>query len=53
MNLDHGAVQRYRLDPDANNLRLLQLLKYPIQHSAFAPAIHAGIDCVPITEAFG
>ena len=53
MNLDRGAVQRYRLDPDANNLRLLQLLKHPIQHTAFAPAVHAGVDGVPIAEAFG
>ena len=53
MNLDQGAVQRYRLDPDANNLRLLQLLKHPIQHTAFAPAAHTGVDGVPIAEAFG
>ena len=53
MNLDHGTVQRYRLDPDANNLRLLQLLKHPIQHTTFAPAVHAGVDGVPITEALG
>ena len=53
MNLDQGAVQRYRLDPDANNLRLLQLLKHPIQHTAFAPAVHTSVDGVPITEALG
>jgi hypothetical protein len=53
MNLDQGAVQRYRLDPDANNLRLLQFLKHPVQHTAFAPAVHARVYRVPITKALG
>ena len=53
MNLDYGAVHRYRLNLDANDLRLLQFLKHPIQHTAFAPAVHAGVDGVPVTKALG
>lgn len=32
--------------------RLLQLLKYSIQHARLGPAIHACVDGVPIPEAF-
>ena len=53
MNLDQGAVQRDRLNLDANDLRLLQLLKHPIQHTTFTPAIHARVYRVPITKALG
>jgi len=53
MNLHQGVVHRYRLDPDAHDLQPLQLLKYSIQHTAFAPAIHAGVDRVPIAKPFG
>ncbi len=53
MNLDQSAVQRDRLNLDANDLRLLQLLKHPVQHAAFAPTIHAGVYRVPITKALG
>ena len=50
MNLHHGAVQRHRLDLDAHDLRLLQLLEHPVERTAFAPAVHARIDRVPIAE---
>ena len=53
MNLHNGAVQGNGLDLDANDLCALQLLEHPIQHTAFAPAVHARVDSVPITEAFG
>ena len=53
MNLHDRAVQGNSLDLDAYDLCALQLLKHPIQHAAFAPAIHARVDRVPITEAFG
>jgi len=53
MNLHHGAVQRYRLDLDAHDLGLLQLLEHPVEHPALAPAVHARIDRVPIAEALG
>jgi hypothetical protein len=53
MNLHNGAVQGNSLDLDTNDLCALQLLKHPIQHTALAPAIHASVDSVPITEAFG
>src|ERR1700674_1429257 len=53
MNLNHGAVQRYRLDLDAHDPGLLQLPEHPVEHTALAPAVHARIDRVPIAEAPG
>ena len=53
MNLHHGAVQRYRLDPDAHDPGLLQLPEHPVEHTALAPAIHARIDRMPIAEPLG
>jgi len=53
MNLHNGAVQGNSLDLDANDLCLLQLIRHPIQHTAFASAVHVRVDSVPITEAFG
>ena len=53
MNLDHGAVQRDRLDLDAHDLRLLQLLEHTIEHAAFGPAVHARVDRVPVAKARG
>ena len=32
---------------------MLQLFKNPIQHAALGPAIHPGIDRVPIAEPLG
>jgi len=50
MHLDRGTVQPYGFDLDADNLRLLQLCEYPIQHTALRPAIHAGVDGVPVAK---
>ena len=52
MNFNNRAVQRNRFYLDSNNLRLLQPLKHPIQHTALAPAIHPRLDRVPIAETF-
>ena len=51
MNLHNGAVQGHRLDPDAYELSMLQLLEQPVEHAAPGPAIHACIDCMPIAKA--
>ena len=32
---------------------MLQLRENPIQHAAFGPAVHAGVDRVPVAEALG
>ena len=51
MDLDDGAVQRHRLQLDADQLGALQVFEHPVEHPVFGPAIHAGIDRVPIPEA--
>ena len=53
MDFDDGAVERDRLDLDAHDLCLLQAFEHTIQHTQLRPAVHAGIDGVPVAEAFG
>ena len=53
MNLDDGAVQGHGFDFYADDLRMLQLCKHAIQHSALRPPIHARIDGVPVAEPLG
>jgi hypothetical protein len=53
MHLDNGAVQRDRLDLDAHDLSMLQPFEHPIQHAELGPAVHAGVDRVPVAEALG
>ncbi len=53
MNLDNGAVQGHRFELDAHDLLALQLFKDPIQDPGFGPAIHAGVDRVPVAKALG
>lgn len=50
MDLDEGTIQRHDFDLDPDDLGLLQLGKHAIQHPALRPAIHAGIDRVPVAE---
>lgn len=53
MNFDDRAIQRYRFDPDANNLRALQLREHTVEHAVAGPAIHACIDGVPTAKPRG
>jgi len=53
MHFDHRAVQTHRFDPDPHDLSMLQLFKNPIQYATLGPAIHPGIDRVPIAEPLG
>ncbi len=53
VHLDRGTVQSHRFDLDADDLSMLQLREYPIQHATPGPAIHAGVDGVPVAEAPG
>ena len=48
-----GAVQANCLDLDANDLNMLQLLEYMIEHPVLGAAIHARADGVPIAESLG
>lgn len=53
MDFDDSAVQPNRLDPDAHDLSMLQLLKHTIEHPILGPAIHARVEGVPIAESQG
>jgi len=53
MHVDCRTVQRHGFDLEADDLLMLQLREDPIQHAAFGPAIHAGVDRVPVAETFG
>ena len=53
MDFDGGRIQAHGLDADAHDLLALQLLEDVIQHPALGPAIHAGVDGMPISEALG
>jgi hypothetical protein len=52
MHFDGGRIQRHRLDADAHDLFALQLLEDRVQHATLGPAVHAGVDGVPLAEAF-
>ena len=53
MDFDGGRIQTHGLDGDAHDLLALQLLADVIQHAVLGPAIHAGVDGMPLSEAFG
>ena len=53
MHFDRGTVQRDCFDLDTDDLSMLQLREYPIQHTALRPAIHASVDGVPVAEPLG
>ena len=51
MDLDDGAVQRHRLQLDADQLGALQVFEDPVEHPVLGPTIHAGVDRVPVPKA--
>jgi hypothetical protein len=53
MDFHGGRIQAHGFDADAHDLLALQLLEDVIQHPALGPAVHAGVDGMPISEAFG
>ena len=53
MHVHGGTVQRPGFDLETDNLRMLQLREDSIQDATFGPAIHAGVDRVPVAEACG
>jgi hypothetical protein len=53
MHFHDSAVQANRLDLDAHDLSMLQLLEHAIEHPVLGPAIHARVHGVPIAESFG
>jgi hypothetical protein len=53
MDLRDRAVQAHRFDLDADNLLFLHLFEQLIQYAGFGPTVHAGIDRMPRSKAFG
>ena len=53
MHFDDRAVQGNRLQFDCDDLLLLQTGEDPVKHPCFAPTVHAGVDGVPVAQAFG
>ena len=51
MDLDDGAVQRHRLQLDADQLGALQVFEDPVEHPVLGPTIHTGVDRVPVPKA--
>ena len=50
MNFDDRAVEGYGLDFDPHDLCLLQALEDTIQDAVLRPAVHSGVDRVPVPE---
>ena len=51
MNFYPRAIQRDRLELDANDLRTLQFREHAVQHAALGPSVHPRVDRVPPAEA--
>ena len=51
VDLDDGAVQRYRFEPDAHDLFPLEVFKHPIEHPILRPAVHPCVNGMPVAEA--
>ena len=50
MDLDDGAVHRHRFELDTRDLLALQVFEHLIQHPVLGPAVHPGVDGVPIAK---
>ena len=50
MDLDDGAVHRYRFEFDAHDLFPLEVFKHPVEHSILRPAVHPCVDGMPVAE---
>ena len=50
VGLDHSAVYRYRFEFDAHDLLPLEVFKHPVEHPILRPAIHPGVDGMPVAE---
>src|ERR1019366_5979397 len=53
MDFNRGGVQAHGLDADAHDLLALRLLEDLIQYPVLGPVVHAGVDGMPFSEAFG
>ena len=53
MYFDASGIQTHDIDLDLDDPLLLQLKKYPFQHTVLRPAVYSDIDHVPIPVFFG
>ena len=53
MHFDRGAVQTHVFNPDGQDLLLLQPGKDPVQNPRLTPAVHPGVDSMPIAQFLG
>ena len=53
MHLHTGTVQRYSLNLDLHDLRLLQLFEGSIKHTRLCPSTHTGVNRVPVAKSLG
>ncbi len=53
MNLHNGRVHRNGFDPDADQLLALEFLEDGVEHAVLGPAVHPGVDGVPVAKALG
>ena len=53
MHFDDGGVQFDGSNLDAHDLLTLQLLEDAIQYAVLGPAVHAGVNGVPVAETLG
>ena len=52
MDFDRGAVQRNGLHSESQDLLSLQTGKHSVHDAGLAPAVHPGVNGVPIAEMF-
>lgn len=50
MNFDRGAVQAHVLKAQGQDLLLLQAGKDPVQDPRLTPAVHPGVDSMPVAK---
>jgi len=53
MYFDDRAVEADCLDPDPDELLMLQFFEQAIEHTGLGPVVHARVDGVAVAEAFG
>ena len=50
MDLDDRAVHRHDFQLETDDPLPLQLLEHPVEHAVLRPAVHPGINGVPVAE---
>ena len=53
MDFDRGAVQTHIFHVNGQDLFRLETGKDPVQDPGLAPAVHPGVDGMPIAKVFG